>query len=1266
MDKSNKPKFTKADVKNAILLDDNKKEVNKVVSLVDDYELKNTPLNSNKVKENKAKFNDVNKVGFIVGDTEDWFSDISWNDSDFNSISNDLIDWSDVNIDDSIDESIDGYGGLDSMYNDIDNESNIGRSEEYFDINKRDLELDYSLIDEQSDVTSVTINVKGVSIVNSNDIEKESTIDEAKKILVKIDLLFIEMSNLSKTGYVNDNSVDLPILRWFVNKYKLPIKEKKGFSIYLNVLFFNFIMVFLYNLVISIKTECADKLEKTDFKKHSDFIVDLNNTSKRILRMINPNIKNRLSNKGLSIIMSATVGFDTEFTHRSIGDLTNNLLSIQLAGSTGLVLKVPLIKEYSRKDFRIAALPYSNESRMCSYLHKSIKSMIDFIRYKLYHENDNLLNEFQTKLSTMDFNSCVIDDYQVFMIKNSEVKQLIKYPKEYKSSELVNDCESLNEGEHEKSLFYVIGLLNEVSSNEMSSRLSNCIKTNSTKPLSRITYRHKKSRLSITLNRVTYICAHESAADLSMLSDFKTFKENLDIVHRSFVTLTKPILLKDYKSKIHFRDTILLSPMGAKSLKAVGEIYGGEFRKIDLDPGYIKRMDLLLTENPELFERYAKQDAIVTLKHASTMEDFNLTVSKIGVPLTLSSVGKAYVLKEWEVMRFKGYQYGDDLNLSKLITPKGARSDPISNFIVPFIAGYRGGRNESYMYGIENCLDSKRSWFDYDLTSCYTTAMCLLGEPDYKRASYLFNATVLKMEDWQFLLNYIILDVIFEFKKDTKYPCIITRVDNDVDIYPLKGRSTITGPEYLAAKAMGCKLLVKSGVIIPFVHKEVTSNKKDTKQKNEDLSVVKLLPDLSWQQYMAPFRGIVTKLQQKRREFKKGTFNNYMYKEIGNSIYGQIAMGIGGKTTFDVKTKSYVKVEGSVLSSPVLASYITGFVRALIGECLNNIHRLGGKVISATTDGFITDIEDLESKILNLDNDSTKILLHLYRYVRSLLTYNESTKSFDDRGLEVKNVENNHILSCKTRVQFGSTDGGISAATGFQTSKLEKNFIIDCFSNIIGSTKGDKRIEYIQTSLRSASDIYNKGGNVVLVYRDRSFNLEYDNKRCIIENNSSSLLDTKPWDNIVGYEKIRVLKDSVTNPVYVKGLSTGQSKVYKTHLETSVRSFIKACLSRDIENRYGIPFEEFTNYQSIVDFVKSIDKDNIVKISKSSISSLKYRNAIARTVPRTEENESFIAAVKQRIPGFDTDLFFKELSDEARRAKKEQKDLSLKETKLIK
>ena len=54
-----------------------------------------------------------------------------------------------------------------------------------------------------------------------------------------------------------------------------------------------------------------------------------------------------------------------------------------------------------------------------------------------------------------------------------------------------------------------------------------------------------------------------------------------------------------------------------------------------------------------------------------------------------------------------------------------------------------------------------------------------------------------------------------------------------------------------------------------------------------------------------------------------------------------------------------------------------------------------------------------------------------------------------------------------------------------------------------------KDFDFVQTSLRSASDIYKYGGNVIPKYRDRKFSLNYDNKRCIVEN-SSSLLDSSP------------------------------------------------------------------------------------------------------------------------------------------------------------
>jgi hypothetical protein len=57
--------------------------------------------------------------------------------------------------------------------------------------------------------------------------------------------------------------------------------------------------------------------------------------------------------------------------------------------------------------------------------------------------------------------------------------------------------------------------------------------------------------------------------------------------------------------------------------------------------------------------------------------------------------------------------------------------------------------------------------------------------------------------------------------------------------------------------------------------------------------------------------------------------------------------------------------------------------------------------------------------------------------------------------------------------------------------------------------KDSRVFEFIENGLRSASDIYKYGGNVILKYRDKKFSTEYDNKRRIIEVDSN-MLDSLP------------------------------------------------------------------------------------------------------------------------------------------------------------
>lgn len=136
------------------------------------------------------------------------------------------------------------------------------------------------------------------------------------------------------------------------------------------------------------------------------------------------------------------------------------------------------------------------------------------------------------------------------------------------------------------------------------------------------------------------------------------------------------------------------------------------------------------------------------------------------------------------------------------------------------------------------------------------------------------------------------------------------------------------------------------------------------------------------------------------------------------------------------------------------------------------------------------------------------------------------------------------------------------------------------------------------------------------------------------------------------YLKIITLLDNVTKAPYNRFQTVSIQKSYKSYIETSVRSFIKACYSDDPKGRYGIPLRSFANYDSLIDFINSHEPAREVRINKKRISDLRHRNQISRSVPRIKENILFVKYVKDTFPSFEEDRFFKELSVESIRAKK--------------
>ena len=124
--------------------------------------------------------------------------------------------------------------------------------------------------------------------------------------------------------------------------------------------------------------------------------------------------------------------------------------------------------------------------------------------------------------------------------------------------------------------------------------------------------------------------------------------------------------------------------------------------------------------------------------------------------------------------------------------------------------------------------------------------------------------------------------------------------------------------------------------------------------------------------------------------------------------------------------------------------------------------KLGGKVVSVTTDGFITDVKDLENKLLNL-NSSEIPLFSKYREIRETL-------SGSSTSLEIKH-SGKGIISWTTRGQLG-IESKIKATTGFQSYGYNQDELIAFFKNILSSK--DKYFEYTQSSLRGANEIYKK------------------------------------------------------------------------------------------------------------------------------------------------------------------------------------------------
>lgn len=1022
----------------------------------------------------------------------------------------------------------------------------------------------------------------------------------------------------------------------------------------------------IYNLIVlNLYQVCLEQIKNSDPQiAESDLIINLRFREKVLYKRLDPTIRQVLLKRGISIIQNIYTGFDTEYKTREVG--FNELLSCQLAITTKTYLKVPKKLLYSTSKIDVAAdviRKHRHTENIFDFnkIESYLQTFIDKIRTCKFGENDKYMSFLIKSLNELDiFKRHVSDDFVTYSLPRSVIQPFIFFGNSYSFKEMVEYSNKIGCTFLDKTYSDLIDLLKNIFTIESYGELdkqdylqqmktffsfdNSKVAENIKDILPIISYstpqigegegegegkiRVKKlsrknmadmfpkdvsdnpNKVSVSKIKNNYFVAHLTQADLSLMKDFEEFKDNLNIVNGCFVTIGKPFIYAH--SNIFIRDTMLLAPGGSKSLASIGKLYGEDFNKIELTKEEIENMDVLLKTNKTKFEEYAIRDALIALIHASWMEDFNFSLGGLGIPLTLSSIGRKFVKNIWDSDSYPGYQISHKFLIgdnSTTITPIGLNMIKNLGVVLPYyISNYKGGRNESFMYG----LDKETTWYDYDLISAYTTVLSKAGHPDYGKCVRLKEDVLKNMSKFEILYSYIIIKASFMFKKTVKYPSIPCYVDETTTVYPLNGTCILTGAEYLLAVSQECKLIIDDIFYIPF------SKRINQYGQNEVIT---------------PFGTVLELIQRKRREFAKGTINNLMYKEIGNSIYGSTVRGMSNKRRFDIKTGNTVRVEGDDLTNPLIASWTTAFIRSIIGECLHSIALEKGLVVSVTTDGFITNLKDLE---LNLNGKTdTNLLFNEFKLIRLLLSSN-------DDALEVKS-SGKGILSWTTRGQVG-IESKMIASTGFQRSIYKDKD--ELFNIFLDTFKSDtKTLEYIQFRLRSASDIYKKGGHVTPVYRDQLFRMHYDNRRLIIDPNpekiqdfNDCLLDSKPVRSIEEAANLRFISKINKTGLYSKQTSVGGStNSYRTYEDLAVRNFIKGLLSNP--PKFNLNRNELDSYQKIIDFVRVYNPR--LKYTAASISNLKLRPIKWKAVPRTSQNEAFIKYVQTKFNEFDINEFYR-------------------------
>ena len=589
---------------------------------------------------------------------------------------------------------------------------------------------------------------------------------------------------------------------------------------------------------------------------------------------------------------------------------------------------------------------------------------------------------------------------------------------------------------------------------------------------------------------ITIIC-HTGKADISV---FRRSKHDTDLLRKlgeiqgGWMTTEKVRFKAENDSGYNYywlvdlcvRDTLGLTPAENKSLKALGKVIGRP--KIELPGNTIEHMASYAVADPAGYYEYAMNDADIVVSFCS-----ELFLCNRAVPMTLSSAAASSMYKsiksyfgvatraEYDRI-YRGLEELDEgilpskdecLKFLKATRYIPIRDNPDAKLVSEFFEeAYTGGFNASFYIG---WITEQTT--DFDLQNAYPTAMANIIDIDWSKHVRDFPRNYeLSLQDLTSPLIPAVAVGDFDFPDDCYCPNIPVPVKGGLKIYPRHGKNVyMAGPDIYLALKLGARIKVFRGF---------TCMMRQTEDGNPSQCLA----------------YAVTNLVQDRMKakiiYKDNPLVEKSLKTMVNSCYGKTAQNVSPKTRYSAKIMGRVDSEPSVVTSPYHAAYTTALVRCMLIACINQLHDLGYRVYSVTTDGFITDAPT--EVVRSIDAYGFAQIFQNGRYI-----LNQSKDASEANQVWEPKHYNDVFLNITTRGNVAVNNGGVLAHNSYVTGEV-KDSRADRDAYIIAVLSREGRLKCPTKVWTEFSEIVERKHDFHVTETVRQLSMNFDYKRCPI------------------------------------------------------------------------------------------------------------------------------------------------------------------------